>query len=62
MRCKTHPFSVFACIEDWDLTTKKLYSLSDATKERLDNLDKDIVIQIINLSDYENHMSLDTVY
>jgi len=40
-------------IEDWDLTTKKLYSLSDATKERLNDLDKDVVIQIINLSDYE---------
>lgn len=38
-------------IEDWDLTTKKLYSLSDATKERLNNLDEDVTIQIINLSE-----------
>ena len=40
-------------VEDWDLTTKKLYSLSDATKDRLKNLDEDITIQLINLSDYE---------
>lgn len=39
-------------IEDWDFTTKKLYSLSDATKDRLKSLDKDVEIQIINLSDY----------
>ena len=39
-------------VEDLDFTTKKLYSLSDATKERLKNLDKDITIQLLNMSDY----------
>jgi len=39
-------------IENLDFTTKKLYSLSDATKERLKNLDEDITIQLINMKDY----------
>ena len=39
-------------IEDLDFTTKKLYSLSDATKERLKDLDEDITIQLINMGDY----------
>ena len=39
-------------VEDLDFTTKNLYSLSDETKNRLKNLDKDITIQLINMSDY----------
>lgn len=39
-------------IEDWDFTTKKLYSLSDTTKERLNKLENDITIQLINMGDY----------
>ena len=39
-------------IEDLDFTTKNLYSLSDSTKERLKDLDEDITIQLINMSDY----------
>lgn len=39
-------------IEDIDLTTKKLYSLSDSTKEKLANLENEITIQLINMSDY----------
>ena len=37
-------------IEDLDFTEKKLYSLSDETKTRLNNLDTDITIQLINMS------------
>ena len=37
-------------IEDLDFTTKKLYSLSDTTKKRLDELENEITIQLINLS------------
>lgn len=40
-------------IEDLDFTTKNLYSLSDATKERLKALENEITIQIINMADYE---------
>lgn len=40
-------------IEDLDFTTKKLYSLSDATKERLKELDNEITIQLINMKDYQ---------
>ncbi len=39
-------------IEDLDFTEKKLYSLSDETKDKLKGLDKDITIQLINLSEY----------
>lgn len=39
-------------IEDLDFTTKKLYSLSDATKERLNELEDEITIQIINMENY----------
>ena len=38
-------------IEDLDFTEKKLYSLSDETKTRLKNLNTDITIQLINMSD-----------
>ena len=37
-------------IDDLDFTEKKLYSLSDETKTRLKNLDTDITIQLINMS------------
>lgn len=39
-------------IEDWDFTTKKLYSLSDDTKERLNALEDEITIELINMKDY----------
>ena len=39
-------------VEDLDFTTKKLYSLSNATKDRLKNLDEDIIIQLINMDEY----------
>jgi len=39
-------------IENLDFTSKKLYSLSDATKERIKNLDENITIQLINMEDY----------
>ena len=38
-------------IEDLDFTTKKLYSLSDETKKRLNELDENITIQLINMSE-----------
>lgn len=41
-----------AKISDWDFTTNKLYSLSDATKKRLDELEDEITIQLINMGDY----------
>ena len=39
-------------IADLDFTTKKLYSLSAETKERLKELEDEINIEIINFSDY----------
>ena len=39
-------------VEDLDFTTKKLYSLSDETKERLENLETEITLQLINMKDY----------
>lgn len=39
-------------VEDLDFTTKNLYSLSQETKNRLKSLDKEITIQLINMSDY----------
>lgn len=39
-------------VEDLDFTTKKLYSLSDETKNRLKNLEDEITIQLINMEDY----------
>ena len=39
-------------IADLDFTTKKLYSLSEQTKDRLKELDEEITIQLINFSDY----------
>ena len=37
-------------IEDFDFTTKKLYSLSNATKDKLKELESEITIQLINMS------------
>ena len=37
-------------VEDIDVTTKKLYSLSDETKNRLTKLDRDVTIQLINMT------------
>lgn len=37
-------------IENIDVTEKKLYSLSDETKSKMQSLDKDITIQLINMN------------
>lgn len=42
-------------IEDLDFTTKKLYSLSEESKKRLEQLDGEITIQLINIRDYMSH-------
>lgn len=39
-------------IEDIDLTTDKIYSISEETKTKLANLDKEVKIELINLSEY----------
>ena len=39
-------------LEDIDLTTDKIYSISETTETKLANLDKDVTLQLINLSDY----------
>lgn len=39
-------------VEDIDLTSDKIYSISEATKTKLENLDKDVTIQLINMGDY----------
>lgn len=39
-------------IEDLDFTTKNLYSLSEETKNRLNNLENEITIQLINMGEY----------
>ena len=39
-------------LEDLDLTEKKLYSLSDETKDKIKDLNTDITIQLINMGDY----------
>lgn len=38
-------------IEDIDLTADKIYSISETTKTKLEKLDKDVTIQLINLSE-----------
>ena len=43
-------------IEDIDCTTKKLYSLSDESKNKLKDLDKDVTIELINMGSY-NYVS-----
>ena len=39
-------------IEDIDCTEKKLYSLSDETKSKMADLEKDVTIQLMNMSSY----------
>lgn len=39
-------------VKDIDLTTDKIYSISEQTETKLANLDKDVTIELINLSDY----------
>lgn len=39
-------------LEDIDLTSDKIYSISETTETKLANLEKDVTIQLINLSDY----------
>ena len=39
-------------LEDLDCTEKKLYSLSDETRTKIKDLDKDITIELINMGDY----------
>ena len=40
-------------IEDLDFSTKKVYSLSKETKDKLKELDKEVTIQLINMSEQE---------
>lgn len=40
-------------LEDLDCTEKKLYSLSEETKNKISNLDKETTIQLINMSNYD---------
>ena len=39
-------------IDDLDFTTKKLYSLTEATKSKLKSLEDEITIQLINMKEY----------
>lgn len=39
-------------IDDLDFTTKKLYSLTEATKSKLESLEDEITIQLINMKEY----------
>lgn len=39
-------------VEDLDLTSDKIYSISESTKTKLGNLEKDVQIQLINLGNY----------
>lgn len=39
-------------VEDLDLTSDKIYSISESTKTKIGNLDKDVTIQLLNLSNY----------
>lgn len=39
-------------LKDIDLTTDKIYSISESTKTKLENLEKDVTIQLINMNDY----------
>lgn len=39
-------------IEDIDCTEKKLYSLSDESKNKIKNIDKDVTIELINMDSY----------
>lgn len=39
-------------LEDLDLTTDKIYSISESTTTKLENLEKEVTIQLINLESY----------
>ncbi len=39
-------------LEDIDLTTDKVYSISESTKTKLGNLEKEVQIQLLNLGNY----------
>lgn len=41
-------------VDDLDFTTKKLFSLSEATKTKLESLEDEITIQLINMGNYDN--------
>lgn len=49
-------------VEDIDATEKKLYTLSDETKSKLKELDQDITIQLINLTNYEYYVEYANKY
>lgn len=40
-------------IEDIDCTTKKLYSLSDESKNKVKDIDKDVTIELLNMGSYD---------
>ena len=40
-------------LEDLDFTEKKLYLLSDETKDKVKDLEKEITIQLINMNEYD---------
>lgn len=40
-------------VEDLDFTEKKLYSLSQETKSKISELDKEVTIQLINMNNYD---------
>ena len=39
-------------LKDIDLTTDKIYSISESTETKLKDLDKDVQIELINMSNY----------
>ena len=39
-------------VEDIDLTTDKVYSISESTRTKVGNIEKDVQIQLLNMSDY----------
>lgn len=41
-------------VEDIDLTTDKIYSISESTKTKLGNLDKDVTIELVNLKNLQD--------
>lgn len=40
-------------VEDIDCTTKKLYSLSDESKNKVKDIDKDVTIELLNMGSYD---------
>lgn len=41
-------------VKDIDVTTSKLFTLSDESKDKLSNIDEEITLQAINMKDYES--------